>query len=179
MLQNYLDSLTRAYDPHSGYMSQSTKKDFDMEMNLALAGVGAELGADDGALKVGRIVPDGPMALDGRIKTGDKIVGIKQEDGELEDIMWQPIKKSINKIRGPKGTRVTLEIVPRSDPTGTTKKRIELVRDEIKLEDQAATGRVETVTRGDFKSRVGYIYLPGFYGTMDKRPSDPGYRSCA
>lgn len=179
VLQNYLDSVTRAYDPHSGYMSQSTKKDFDMEMNLALAGVGAELGADDGALKVGWIVPDGPMALDGRIKSGDKIVGIKQEDGELEDIMWQPIKKSINKIRGPKGTRVTLEIMPKSDPTGKTRKMVELVRDIVKLEDQAATGRVERVELGGVEHKLGYIYLPSFYGTMDKPFGDPDYRSCA
>ena len=89
------------------------------------------------------------------------------------------MKKTIKKIRGKKGTRVTLEIVPRSDSSGATKKRIELVRDEIKLEDQAATGRVETVSRGGFESKIGYIYLPGFYGTMDKRPSDPGFRSCA
>ncbi len=179
ILQNYLDSVTRAYDPHSGYMSQSTKKDFDMEMNLALAGVGAELGADDGALKVGWIVPDGPMALDGRIKSGDKIVGIKQEDGELEDIMWQPIKKSINKIRGPKGTRVTLEIMPKSDPTGKTRKMVELVRDIVKLEDQAATGRVERVELGGVEHKLGYVYLPSFYGTMDKPFGDPDYRSCA
>ena len=179
VLQNYLDSVTRAYDPHSGYMSQSTKKDFDMEMNLALAGVGAELGADDGALKVGWIVPDGPMALDGRIKSGDKIVGIKQEDGELEDIMWQPIKKSINKIRGPKGTRVTLEIMPKSDPTGKTRKMVELVRDIVKLEDQAATGRVERVELDGVEHKLGYIYLPSFYGTMDKPFGDPDYRSCA
>ena len=179
VLQNYLDSLARAYDPHSGYMSQSTKKDFDMEMNLSLAGVGAELGADDGALKVGRIVPDGPMALDGRIKSGDKIVGIKQEDGELEDIMWQPIKKSINKIRGPKGTRVTLEIMPKSDPSGKTRKMIELVRDIVKLEDQAATGRVERVEVGGVEHKLGYVYLPSFYGTMDKPFGDPEYRSCA
>ena len=179
VLQNYLDSLARAYDPHSGYMSQSTKKDFDMDMNLALAGVGAELGADDGALKVGRIVPDGPMALDGRIKSGDRIVGIKQEDGELEDIMWQPIKKSINKIRGPAGTRVTLEIIPKSDPTGKTRTMVELVRDIVKLEDQAATGRVERVVVDGVEHKLGYVYLPSFYGTMDKSFGDPDYRSCA
>ena len=93
--------------------------------------------------------------------------------------MWQPMKKTIKKIRGKKGTRVTLEIVPRADRTGVTKKRIELVRDEIKLEDEAATGRVDVVTRADGTNRLGYVYLPGFYGTMDKRPGDPGFRSCA
>ena len=179
VLQHYLSAVAMAYDPHSDYMSPASKEDFDMEMNLTLCGVGAVLQMDEGALKIVEVMAGGPMDRDGRIKEGDKIVGVQQEDGEMEDVMWKPMKKTIKKIRGKKGTRVTLEIVPRSDSTGATKKLIELVRDEIKLEDQAATGRVETVTRGGFESRIGYIYLPGFYGTMDKRPTDPGFRSCA
>lgn len=179
VLQNYLDCVARAYDPHTDYMSPASKEDFDMDMNLTLCGVGAVLGMDEGALKIDEVMPGGPMAVDGRIKRGDKIVGVKQADGELEDIMWQPIKKSIRKIRGPKGSRVTLEIVPRSDPSGATRKMIELVRDEIKLEDQAATGRVERVEMDGVERKLGYIYLPSFYGTMDKPFGDPEYRSCA
>ena len=179
VLQHYLSAVCRAYDPHSDYMSPASKEDFDMEMNLTLCGVGAVLSMDDGALKIVEIMPGGPMDRDGRIKEGDKIVGVRQADGEMEDVMWQPMKKSIKKIRGKKGTCVTLEIVPRSDPTGATKKRIELVRDEIKLEDQAATGRVDRVELGGVERKLGYIFLPGFYGTMDKRPNDEGFRSCA
>ncbi len=179
VLQHYLSAVAMAFDPHSDYMSPASKEDFDMEMNLSLCGVGAVLQMDDGALKIAEVMPGGPMAVDGRIREGDKIVGVRQGDGEMEDIMWKPMKKSIKKIRGEKGTRVTLEIVPRSDLTGVERKRIELVRDEIKLEDQAATGRVETVSLGGFTNRVGYVYLPAFYGTMDKRPQDEGFRSCA
>ena len=179
VLQHYFSAICRAYDPHTDYLSPTSKEDFDMDMNLTLCGVGAVLSMDDGALKIAEIMPGGPMDVDGRIKEGDKIVGVQQGDGEMEDIMWQPMKKTIKKIRGKKGTRVTLEIVPRADRTGVTKKRIELVRDEIKLEDEAATGRVDVVTRADGTNRLGYVYLPGFYGTMDKRPGDPGFRSCA
>ena len=179
VLQHYLSAVCRAYDPHTDYMSPTSKEDFDMEMNLTLCGVGAVLSMDDGALKIVEIMPGGPVDTDGRIKEGDKIVGVRQGDGEMEDVMWQPMKKSIKKIRGKKGTRVTLEIIPRSDPSGSARKRIELVRDEIKLEDQAATGRVERVTMGGVTRRLGYVFLPGFYGTMDRRPSDEGYRSCA
>ena len=179
VVQHYMSALARAYDPHSDYMSPTSKEDFDMEMNLTLCGVGAVLNMDDGALKIAEVMTGGPMDVDGRIKEGDKIVGVQQGDGEMEDIMWQPMRKSIKKIRGKKGTRVTLEIVPRSDPSGATKKRIELVRDEIKLEDQAATGRVDTVTLNGVSNKIGYVYLPGFYGTMDRKPSDAGYRSAA
>ena len=179
VLQHYMSAVCRGYDPHTDYMTPTSKEDFDMEMNLTLCGVGAVLSMEDGALKIQEIMSGGPVDVDGRIKEGDKIVGVKQGDGEMEDVMWQPMKKTIKKIRGKKGTRVTLEIIPRSDPSGSTKRQIELVRDEIKLEDQAATGRVERVTHNGVTRRLGYVYLPGFYGTMDKRPSDEGYRSCA
>ena len=180
VLQHYLSGVAHAYDPHTDYMSPASKEDFDMEMNLALFGVGAVLGMEDGALKIEEVMPGGPIDVDGRIKRGDKIVGVKQADGEMEDITWQPMKKSIRKIRGPKGTRVTLEILPRSDPSGATRKLIELVRDEIKLEDQAATGHVERVVMdGGVTRKLGYVYLPSFYGTMDKHYGDPAFRSCA
>ncbi len=177
VLQYYLNAIAQAYDPHTGYMSPTSKEDFDMDMSLKLCGVGAVLSMEDGALKIVEIMPGGPIDRDGRIQEGDKIVGVKQADGQMENVLWQPMKKTIKKIRGPKDTRVTLEIIPRSDPSGLTKKAIELVRDEIKLEDQAATGRVETVTLNGVTNRLGYIYLPSFYGTMNTDDSD--FRSCA
>ena len=179
VLQHYLSAVSRAYDPHTDYMSPASKEDFDMEMNLTLCGIGATLTMDDGALKIVEVLPGSPCERDGRIKEGDKIVGVQQDGGEMEDVMWQPMKKSIKKIRGKKGTKVVLQIIPRSDPSGATKKLVDLVRDEIKLEDQAATGHVETVTFNDVTRKLGYVYLPGFYGTMDKRPSDEGFRSCS
>ncbi len=175
VFQHYMSALARAFDPHSDYFSPATKEDFDMEMNLTLCGVGAVLSFDDGALKVVEIMPGGPLDKDGRIQEGDRIVGVQQGDGEMEDIMWQAMNKSIKKIRGPKGTRVTLDV----RTSGDAKKLVDLVRDEIKLEDQAATGRVETVVSGGVTNRLGYIYLPGFYGTMDKKPQEEGYRSAA
>ena len=178
VLQYYLNAIAQAYDPHTAYMSPTSKEDFDMDMSLTLCGVGAVLSMEDGALKIVEIMPGGPIDRDGRIQEGDKIVGVKQADGQMENVMWQPMKKTIKKIRGPKDTRVTLEIIPRSDPSGLTKKAIELVRDEIKLEDQAATGRVEKVTLNGVTSKLGYIYLPGFYGTMGSE-KDEDFRSCA
>ena len=179
VLQNYLSAITHAYDPHSDYMSPLSKEDFDMDMNLTLCGVGAVLSMDNGALKIMEVMPGGPMARDGRIKEGDKIVGVENEPGKMENILWKPMNKTIRKIRGKKGTKVVLEVIPRKDTSGATKKRIELIRDEIKLDDAAATGHVERVALNGFTNKVGYVYLPGFYGTMDKNPGDKGFRSCA
>lgn len=179
VLQHYLSAVCRAYDPHTDYMSPDVKDDFDMEMNLSLYGIGATLSMEDGMLKIVDIVPGSPCERDGRLKEGDKIVGVQQDGGPMEDVMWQPLKKSVKKIRGPKGTKVTLQVVPKSDSTGTSRKLIDLIRDEIKLEEYAATGHVERVTLDGLSAALGYVYLPGFYGTMNKRPNEEGFRSCS
>ncbi len=179
VLQTYLSAVCRSFDPHTDYLSPMTKEDFDMDMNLKLCGVGAVLSVDDGAVKIVEIMPGGPIAVDGRIKEGDKIVGVKQEGGEMEDILWQPLRKTVHKIRGPKGSKVTLEIIPRNDTSGASRKLIELMRDEIQLDDQRTTGRVERVSIDARDLKIGYVHVPEFYGSMDRNPGEEGYVSCA
>ena len=179
VFQRYMSAICQAYDPHSDYMTPARKEDFDMDMSLSLCGVGAVLSLDDGALKISEVMKGGPMDRDKRVKRGDKIVGVGQGDGPIEDIMYKPMRKTIKKIRGPKGSKVVLEIIPRSDPSGATRKRIALIRDEIKLEEQAATGRVEKVVMNGVTNKFGYVKLPGFYRTFDKQPDDPSFRSCS
>ena len=178
VMERYLLATAMAYDPHSGYMAPDSKEDFDMDMSLSLCGVGAVLtqSMDDGSLEIKEVMKGGPMAREGSFKAGDKIVGVGQGDGPVEDVIWKPMRKSIKKIRGKKNTRVVLEV---TDKNGTSRRRVPLIRDEIKLEDQAATGRVEQVTLNGVTNKMGYVKLPAFYGTMDKRPNDPGYRSCS
>lgn len=179
VFQRYMSAVCQAYDPHSDYMTPTRKEDFDMDMSLSLCGVGAVLSMDDGALKIVEVMKGGPIDRDRRIKRGDKIVGVGQGDGPIEDVMYKPMRKSIKKIRGPKGSKVVLEIVPRSDPSGATRKRIAIIRDEIKLDEQAATGRVEKVVCNGVTNSFGYVKLPSFYRTFDKQPDDPSFRSCS
>jgi len=178
VLERYLLAAAMAYDPHSAYMAPISKEDFDTEMNLSLMGVGAvlSLSLDDGALEIKEIMKGGPLAREGSIKEGDKIVGVGQGDEPIEDIVWKPMRKSIKKIRGKKNTKVVLEV---TDKNGASRRRVPLIRDVIKLEDQAATGRVERVTLDGVTRTMGYVKLPAFYGTMDKKPNQPGYRSCS
>lgn len=178
IMERYLLAVTMAYDPHSGYMAPLSKEDFDNEMSLSLFGVGAVLSQslDDGALEIKEIMKGGPLAREGSIKEGDKIVGVGQGDGPVEDIVWKSMRKSIRKIRGPKNTKVVLEV---TDKNGASRRKVPLIRDVIKLEDQAATGRVERVTLDGVERTMGYVRLPAFYGTMDKKPNQPGYRSCS
>jgi carboxyl-terminal processing protease len=181
ILQRYLGAVATAYDPHSDYLSPMRKEDFDIDMNLSLCGIGAQLRSEDGMARITEIISGGPADRDKReirLIPGDKIIGVGQGDEAIEDIVHLPLNKAVRKIRGEKGTKVVLNVIPAADPSGTTTKRVDLIRDEVKLEEQAATGRVVRVTLKDGKVRnLGVLRLPAFYGTMDKRPSQAGFRS--
>jgi carboxyl-terminal processing protease len=181
VLQRYLSAVAMSYDPHSDYMSPMRKEDFDIDMNLSLCGIGAILRSEDGLIKVMEVMPGGPAGRDKRdihLMAGDKIIGVGQGDGALEDVMHMPLTKAVRKIRGKKGTKVVLRVIPAADPSGTTTKMLDLVREEVRLEEQAATSRVVRVTsKLGTKMNLGVVRLPAFYGTMDKRPGQDGFRS--
>ena len=181
VFQRCMSAVCQAYDPHSDYMTPTRKEDFDMDMSLSLCGVGAVLSMDDetGALKIIKVMKGSPIDRDKRIKRGDKIVGVGQGDGPIEDVKYKPMRKTVSKIRGPKGTKVVLEIIPKKKVPGVSRKRIAIIRDEIDLGEQAATGRVEKVVMNGVTNRFGYVKLPSFYRTFDKQPGDPSFRSCS
>ena len=170
VLQRYFTAFAEAYDPHSEYMTPSTSDDFEISMKLSLVGIGALLQSEDGAAKIEKVIPGGPAARDGRLKAGDKIIAVTQEDGETVDIMHWPLYKAVGVIRGKKGSKVTLTIIPASDISGARTVKIQLVRDEVKLEDQEAKGEVIPVAGADgVTNRVGVIDLPEFYADMKRR----------
>jgi carboxyl-terminal processing protease len=170
VLQRYLTAFAQAYDPHSGYMSPASVEDFDIEMKLSLVGIGTLLRSEDGAAKIEQIIPGGPADRDKRdirLRPGDKIVGVAQGDGESQNILHWPLSKVVKLIRGKKGTRVVLTVIPVSDPSGMTTRAVDLVRDEVKLEAQEAKGRIVEAAGGDgVRRKLGVITLPAFYANM-------------
>jgi carboxyl-terminal processing protease len=76
------------------------------------------------------------------------------------------LDKVVQMIRGPKGTEVRLTVVSPED--SSERRVVTLIRDEIKLEDQAAKSKIIEVPIGDGKTeRLGVIDLPSFYATID------------
>jgi carboxyl-terminal processing protease len=168
VLQRYLSSFSLVYDPHSDYMSPSSVEDFDINMKLSLVGIGAMLRPDEGTARIVRLIPGGPAERDGRLKAGDKIVAVAQGDEEPVSILHWPLYKSVRLIRGEKDTTVVLTVIPASDRSGTRTVKIDLVRDEVKLEEQAAKSEVKELDLGDGNMRkLGIITLPDFYADFN------------
>ena len=184
VLQKYLTAFCQAYDPHSAYMPLSSMDDFDIEMKLSLVGIGAVLSAEDGAAKIVELIQGGPADLDkreSRLRPNDKIIAVGEGDKPAVDVLHWPLHKIVKLIRGEKGTKVVLIVVPASDPTGSTTKTVDLIRDEVKLEKQAASARYEEVKdSAGAARRIGIVTLPTFYANMRAGSmSDDDFKSSA
>jgi carboxyl-terminal processing protease len=165
----YLDALAQAYDPHSEYLSKADMKNFSINMGLSLVGIGAMLRSEDGYAKIESLVPGGPAQTDGRLKVGDRITAVAQGQAEYVDVREMRLDKVVEMIRGKKGTRVRLLVIPSDATDPSRRKNVELVRDEIKLKDQEA--RADIIIKKDENGepiKLGWLTLPSFYADMDK-----------
>ncbi len=170
VLQRYFSAFSQAYDPHSEYMTPSSTEDFDIGMKLSLVGIGALLASEDGAARIERLIPGGPAERDGRLKAGDKIIAVAQGDKAPVDILHWPLYKAVRLIRGEKGTRVVLSVIPAAAISGGRVVKIDIIRDEVKLEEQEAKGDVTPVAGSNGTTNlIGVIRLPAFYADMRNR----------
>src|SRR2546423_1176494 len=165
----YLDALAQAYDPHSEYLSKADMKNFSINMGLSLVGIGAMLRSEDGYAKIESLVPGGPAQTDGRLKVGDRISAVAQGQAEYVDVREMRLDKVVEMIRGKKGTRVRLLVIPSAATDPSRRKNVDLVRDEIKLKDQEA--RADIIIKKDENGepiKLGWLTLPSFYADMDR-----------
>jgi carboxyl-terminal processing protease len=165
----FLDALAQSYDPHSEYLSKADLKNFSINMGLSLVGIGAMLRTEDGYAKIESLVPGGPAQTDGRLKVGDRITAVAQGNSEFADVRDMRLDKVVEQIRGKKGTKVRLLVIPSDSPDPSKRKTVELVRDEIKLKDQEA--RADIIIKKNENGepvKLGWITLPSFYADMDR-----------
>lgn len=156
----YLNTVANQFDPHTGYYAPPDKDRFDIAMSGSLEGIGAQLQKDLETIKVTKLISGGPAWTDGRLKVGDLIQRVKQEDEEeAVSIGGMSINEAVKLIRGPKGSEVTLTV---KSVDGTVED-IKLIRDKIELEETYLKSAV--TEKGE--NKYGVIKLPGFYFNME------------
>lgn len=162
ILETYLSALTRAYDPHSDYMSPHEAENFKINsIDMQLTGIGAVLRVDDGYTTIVRIMPGGPAGRSKLLHANDKVIAVQNPgDKEPTDVIDMKIDKVVTLIRGKKGSDVKLTIIP----AGTEERKvITITRDIVKLEDQLAKAYIIEHKRDGKPEKLGVINLPGFY----------------
>lgn len=157
------NAFATAIDPHTNYLSPVASENFNDDINLSLEGIGAVLTSDDEYTLIHDLIPGSPASLSKKLKNKDKIVGVKQEDGTYDDIIGWRLNEVVKKIKGPKGTKVTLEI-ERESSSGIENFSVTLTREKIRLQDREAKGEVKEVN-GD---KIGVISIKSFYTNLHK-----------
>ncbi|TXI30538.1 MAG: tail-specific protease [Ottowia sp.] len=181
VFQSFLNAYAASIDPHTDYMTPRSAENFNMQISNSLEGIGAVLFKQDDVILIREIVPGGPAARSGKLKPGDRIVGVGQNaSGEMKDVIGWRTDDAVDLIRGAANTQVRLDIVPAEAPLDSKPARVLLTRAKVRLED--ARAKAETIVvpaaNGEPVRRIGVIKLPGFYQDIDaRRRRDSDYAS--
>jgi carboxyl-terminal processing protease len=164
VFERFMNAFVHTLDPHSSYLSPRNSEEYRIQMSLSYFGIGASLQTEDDYVKIAGIIPGGPAAIDGTLKPEDRITGVAQGvEGEVVDVIGWRLDDVVELIRGPANSVVRLEVIPANSLPGSPKKFIDLTRDQVKLEEQAAKSDIVTIPRDGRDWRVGVIDVPSFY----------------
>ncbi|MCP5076622.1 MAG: tail-specific protease, partial [Psychromonas sp.] len=157
VFQTFMNAYSHTIEPHTSYLSPRNAERFKQDMNLSLEGIGAVLQLEDDYTVVRSLVPGGPADRSKQISKDDKIIGVGQEGEKIVDIIGWRLDDIVDLIKGPKGTKVQLQI--QSGKAGDKNRIVVIVREKIHLEDREAKSSVEKI---DGK-KIGVITIPSFY----------------
>jgi carboxyl-terminal processing protease len=180
IFQFFMNAFAQSIEPHTSYMSPRSSENFEISMRLSLEGIGALLSRENEYTTITSIVPGGPADKEGSLMAGDMVTAVGQgRDGKMQDVIGWRVEDVVDLIRGPKHTVVRLEVLHEDTGIDGPTTMIEIVRDEVKLEEQAAKSRIiEVPGDNDEIVKVGVIDLPVFYLDFNGRAQNlPDYRS--
>ena len=174
----FLNAYVQTLDPHSIYFDPLQAEEYEIQMSLSYQGIGARLNMENELVNVVDVIPGSPASKDGRLKSGDKITGIlDQKNKSLIDVIGWNLNEVVKLIRGPQGSEVTLQIMP-LDSNLESPYLLTLKRDEVQLEDQAASSVIEELQMNDRTYSIGIITIPSFYQDFRaKKRNEETFRS--
>lgn len=177
--QLFMDAYATSIEPHTNYLGPRASEDFDISMKLSLVGIGAVLQERDEYTTIRELVAGGPALLSGKLKVGDRIVGVGQgAKSAITDVVGWRIDEVVRLIRGVKDTVVLLDILPADAGPDAKHQIVSLVRNKISLEQQAAKKSILESKNGNTVHRIGVITLPTFYLDFDaRRRGDKNFKS--
>ncbi|HEX7115803.1 MAG TPA: carboxy terminal-processing peptidase [Steroidobacter sp.] len=175
----FMNSFAHVFDPHSSYFSPRNSEEYRIQMSLSYEGIGASLQLVDDYVTVLNVLPGGPAAVSGALSANDRIIAVAEgKNGKWVDVIGWRLDDVVQLIRGKVGTTVRLQVLPAGAAPGSPEKVVELVRNKVTLEAQAAQKEVRKIKRGDREIKVGIINVPSFYQDFEAKSSGAkDYRS--
>ncbi len=153
--QIYLKAVSGAYDPHTIYLTESERKQFETKLSSSsgLFGIKVDLNLM-GEIEIRELMPGGPAWNSGKINEGDVILEIRKADDtrlDLRCITLPDVHEFLSSIGGGK-TRFTIRKTNGDIVTVSLRKEI------LDIEENTIRSFILKKNR-----KIGYVYLPSFY----------------
>lgn len=179
VFEAFMNAFVLSLDPHSNYFSPRNSEEYNIQMSLSYEGIGASLQLTDDYVTVIDVIAGGPAAVSGKLAANDRITAVGEgKTGEMVDVIGWRLDDVVQKIRGPGGTVVRLQILPAGAAPGSPQKVVEFTRNRVSLEAQASHKAMRVVRRNGRDVKVGIITVPSFYQDYDaSRAGAKDYRS--
>ena len=175
----FLNSYMAYLDPHSSYLTPSQAEEYEIQTSLSYEGIGARLQNNEDFIEIVNLIPGGPAEINGTLNPLDKIIGIYEGDSTIStEIIGWDLNDVVKLIRGPKGSKIKLRILPTSTDPDANPFDLTLTRDNVTLEEQAVSSYIKTITSDDKEFEIGVITIPSFYQDFAaRRRGDQNFRS--
>jgi len=168
VFEAFMNAFVLSLDPHSNYFSARNSEEYNIQMSLSYEGIGASLQLTDDYVTVIDVIAGGPAAVSGKLSANDRITAVGEgKTGELVDVIGWRLDDVVQKIRGPGGTLVRLQLLPAGAAPGSVQKVAEFTRNRVSLEAQASHKAMRTIQRNGRDIKVGIITVPSFYQDYD------------
>lgn len=145
LIEDAIQGMVHGLDPHSSLLSPEDYKELQMDTQGEFTGIGVSITLKDGAVTVVSPI-EGTPAYKAGIKAGDILIRVGKDPVKV-------LRDAVNRIRGPKGTKVKITIVREGVPEPM---EFEIMRDIIPI---------ESVRSLELRPGYGYVWVTNFRET--------------
>jgi carboxyl-terminal processing protease len=178
LLSDAISGMVASLDPHSVYLDEKSFKEMRESVAGKFVGLGIEVAAEDGYVKIVSPIEDSPAYRAG-IKAGDLITRI-----DNSPVKGLSLDEAVKKMRGAPGSKVTLTIARKGDDKPWV---VPVTREEIHVKSVKARmvepgyawvriSQFQEATVEELSKQVGALYAqnPNIKGLVLDLRNDPG-----
>lgn len=155
LVDNACRAMSVAFDRYGAYMTRAEIDKMNEDQEGRYVGIGAHVNqGEDGIIFITQPIYEGPAYAAG-VRTGDKLVGVIDRDGNRVDLTKAALEDGVKLVRGPEGSTAKIFVRRRG------------VDKELSFEIKRQSVRVDTALEEMLPGKIGYLRLTRFGANSD------------